>query len=192
MTRPSQPVDLLTHGEAMRVVEAFSRRHATGVRNRAMLAIMWRSGLRSAEARGLRMDDVDLSSHVIHVRHGDTYRRVGIDSWGRHLLELWYAKRWGQAEDNLFRESGTYFCTCNGGEVSGQYLRRAFRLAGQRARIGKRVHPHVFRHMFAVEMSQRGETLAFISRAMGHADDAITAEYLRQLRFPVGRVVNTS
>lgn len=179
MTQPSLPVELLTQNEALRVVEAFSRRYATGVRNRAMLAIMWRSGLRSAEACGLHLKDVDMDSSIIHIRHGkgDVSRRVGIDAWGRQALDLWLLKR-----GNMRRvKSNKFFCTHNDGAVSGQYLRLAFRRAGERAGIDKRVHPHVFRHMFAVELSQGGRSLPLISQALGHKDVVITAEYLRHL-----------
>lgn len=179
MTQPSQPVELLTRDEANRVFEAFSRRSATGARNRAMLAIMWCSGLRSAEARALLLRDIDLDTAVIHVRHGkgNKSRRVGIDAWGRNCLELWLLRR-----AKLRRVvSQRFFCTHDGGEVSGQYLRRAFSRAGVAAGIEKRVHPHVFRHMFAVELSQGGRSLPLISQALGHADVVITAQYLRHL-----------
>ena len=56
-----------------------------------------------------------------------------------------------------------------------------FSRAGERAGLEKRVHPHVFRHMFAVDLSQRSCPLPVISQALGHTNVVVTAQYLRHL-----------
>lgn len=178
MTRPSQPVEILTNNEAALVLAAFSRRSTTGVRNRAMLSVMWRSGLRSAEVCALQMGDIDMDEGTIHVRHGkgDESRRVDIHYRSRKFIGAWIGCR-----ERMKVRSECFFCTRAGTEVRGQYLRRVFARAGRDANLDKRVYPHVFRHMFAVDLNRRGVPIAVISERMGHANIIVTAQYLAHL-----------
>jgi integrase len=87
--------DLLTANEIERLLRACSHRAPTGIRNRAMLAVAWRGGLRIGEVLALRPKDIDLGSGTIVVQHGkgDKRRVVGIDVGTTALLARWLEVR---------------------------------------------------------------------------------------------------
>jgi site-specific recombinase XerD len=62
--------DLLTTAEVEALLRACSSRATTGVRNRALIALLWRTGLRISEALALKPKDVELSSGLLTVQHG--------------------------------------------------------------------------------------------------------------------------
>src|SRR4051794_13042483 len=83
--------DLLTEAEIEALMRACSRRAPTGVRNRAMIALAWRSGLRIGELLALQVKDMDLDAGTLVVQHGkgDKRRVVGIDAGTAALLLRW-------------------------------------------------------------------------------------------------------
>src|SRR5206468_1939496 len=87
--------DLLTSNEIEALIRACSPRAATGSRNRALIALLWRSGLRISEALDLRIKDINLRDGTVVVQHGkgDRRRVVGIDPGTSSLLERWLTVR---------------------------------------------------------------------------------------------------
>jgi len=84
-----RPPEVLSEAEAIALIKACSTRAPTGVRNRALIAVLWRCGLRISEALALELRDVDLEAGTVRVRHGkgDKSRTVGIDEQTAALLE---------------------------------------------------------------------------------------------------------
>jgi len=78
----------LTEPEAIALIKACSSR--APVRNRALIAVLWRSGLRISEALALELRDIDLEAGTLRVRHGkgDKSRTVGVDEQTSALLAL--------------------------------------------------------------------------------------------------------
>src|SRR5580658_5518354 len=82
--------DLLSHEEIDRLLRACSKRAPSGTRNRALIALLWRCGLRLGEALALSPKDVDLEEFVVRVQDGKTGKRVvGLDSSTAALIEHW-------------------------------------------------------------------------------------------------------
>jgi site-specific recombinase XerD len=151
----------------------------TGIRNRALLTVLYRGGLRPAEALGLYPKDarLDLGTITILNGKGGRYRTIGIDAGASTEL-----RRWLQLRDQLRVAAGTpMFCTRTGKRLSGSYLRGLVpRLAGQ-AGIDKRVHPHGLRHTHAAELAAEGLPVNLIQAQLGHASLATTDRYLRHI-----------
>ncbi len=86
---------MLTEPEAIALIRACSTRAPTGVRNRALIAVLWRSGLRISEALQLELRDVDLQAGSLRVRHGkgDKSRTVGVDEQTAAMLARWIDRR---------------------------------------------------------------------------------------------------
>jgi len=84
-----RPPEVLSEAEAIALIKACSTRAPTGVRNRALIAVLWPCGLRISEALALELRDVDLEAGTVRVRHGkgDKSRTVGIDEQTAALLE---------------------------------------------------------------------------------------------------------
>ncbi len=83
-----RPAEILTEGEVLALIRACFATAPSGVRNRALIAVLWRSGLRVGEALALELRDVDLEAGTLRVRHGkgDRSRTVGLDEQSAALL----------------------------------------------------------------------------------------------------------
>lgn len=171
--------DLPTAAEVDALMKASSPRAATGVRNRAMIAVAYRSGLRIGEILDLKPKDVDLDSGTITVRHGkgDRHRVVGIDVGTATLVEQWLRVRRRRA----LGSSSPVFCTLAGRPIDSSYVRHMLPRLARRAGIHKRIHAHAFRHLYAVELEQEGFRLSEIRDLLGHTSASVTDAYLRRL-----------
>jgi site-specific recombinase XerD len=171
--------DLLTRQEIEGLIRACSHRAPTGVRNRAMIALAWRSGLRIGEVLALRPKDVDLASGTVTIQRGkgDKLRRVGLDAGTVALVARW-VEVWRRRD---IPARSPLICTLDGGQVGQDYVRHLLPRLAQRAGIEKRVHAHGLRHAYAVELEREGATLSAIRDLLGHASAATTDRYLRRL-----------
>ena len=171
--------DLLDRSEVERLIRACSGRAPTGIRNRAMLALLWRSGLRVGEVLSLRPKDVDLRAATVVVQHGkgDKRRVVGIDPGTVALIAHWADAR---AKLGVSGRS-TLICTLNGARVEQSYVRHLLPRLAERVGIDKRVHAHGLRHAYAVELEREGATVSTIRDLLGHSSASVTDRYLRRL-----------
>lgn len=171
--------DLLTRGEIEGLISACSSRAPTGIRNRALIAVMWRSGLRLGEALALRTKDVDLENCFLTVQHGkgDKRRVVGVDAGTGELVRRWLTVR----RKRRVPQAAPVFCTLSGDAIDQSYVRHLLPRLARRAAIDKRVHAHALRHAFAVELEQEGASLSAIRDVLGHSSAAVTDRYLRRV-----------
>lgn len=178
------PPEVLSPDE-IRALMADCGRGRAGVRNRAIMAVMWRAGLRVAEVVALLPSDINAEHGIVHVRRGKgrRARRVGIDNDALAVVAEWVAIR-----DELELPLGTpLFCTYfadpggPGRPLYTSYVRSMLGRARRNAKIERRVHPHAFRHSFAWDLMLEGIPLVTISRLLGHASTAYTDAYLSHL-----------
>ena len=172
------PPELLTPGEVQRLLDGCSRKAPTGIRNRAMLTLLYRSGLRVSELLALRPSDVDQakrSLRLLDTKAGEAQTR-GYHAGADDALARWLDTR---AKRGL--RNGKLFTTLDGGPVSDDYVRGLLRRLATKADIQKRVHPHGLRHTFAVELEAAGVPVTVISKLLGHSSVAVTARYLDHL-----------
>src|SRR5262249_9069676 len=115
------PTEILTNDEVCRLLAACAPT-ATGLRNRALIALMYRAGLRIAEALALYPKDVDPVAGTIRVLHGkgDRARTVGVDAGALAVLEQWLEAR----RSLPVTDRHPLFCTRAGRTVGQGYLRR--------------------------------------------------------------------
>jgi len=174
---PPQP---LTPAEVAAIIAQCSRRAPTGIRNRAMIWLAYRSGLRVSELTALKPSDLDPADHSIRVLHGKGDRAT-VRYWhpdADDALHRWIDER---KRLGLARHGARLFTTLDGGPVADDYLRNLLRRLAAKAGTGKRVHPHGLRHSYAVELRKAGVDIAVISRLLGHSSIAVTARYLDHL-----------
>ena len=174
-----RPPEVLSEPEAIALIRACSQRAPTGIRNRALIAVLWRCGLRISEALCLELRDLDLQAGTLRVRHGkgDKSRTVGLDEQTTALLARWFDRRRALSPG----ARAPVFCTLDGGRIDSSYVRRLLpRLAGK-AGISRRVHPHGLRHTYAAELARERTPINIIRDALGHSTLAITDRYLRDV-----------
>jgi site-specific recombinase XerD len=161
------PDELLTPEEARALILAASGRAPTGIRNRALVAMMYRSGLRPGEALALTPADVDLREGRVSVppRKGGRGRVTGIDVPSRRLLDAWLARR---AQRGIGPEA-RLFCTLAGEPLKAAYVRELLPRLARKAGINKRVHPLALRYANAAELAEEGMPASMIDRHLGVA-----------------------
>lgn len=189
------PADVLTRGEVDRLILGARGKPTDGkdrprkpssieLRNSALLAAMYRGGLRISEALALRPGDVDLASGRLHVRRGkgDRARVVGLDNGALRLLGEWVERRRSLGFDD---RKAYLFCNVKrqggGGQLATSYLRRYLPKLADRVGIAKRVHPHMLRHTRAAELAGEGVPVNVIQAALGHSSLATTSTYLAHI-----------
>jgi site-specific recombinase XerD len=157
-----------------------SRRAPTGIRDRALITVMYRTGLRVGEALALRLSDVDMARGTIRVREGKgrKARTVGIGDGALAVLQLWTGARRGLG---LARNGRFLFCTLAGRPMSYDAVRFMLARRAGNAGIERRVHPHALRHSWAFERSQAGTPVNVIQQQLGHASLLTTDVYLRHI-----------
>jgi len=178
-TSRRRPPEVLAEAEAIALLKACSTRAPTGVRNRALIAVLWRCGLRISEALSLELRDVDLEAGTVRVRHGkgDKSRTVGIDEQTAALLARWLDRR-RQLSPGA---RAPIFCTLQGGGIDSSYVRRLLPRLARKAGIDRRVHAHGLRHTHAAELAREGTPINIIRDDLGHTSLAVTDRYLRDV-----------
>lgn len=177
------PAEVLSRDEVARLLAACSRRGSAGLRMRALIVLLYRSGLRISEALDLQVKDIDLEHGTIAVLHGkgDRSRVVGIDPQGQAVIERWLARR-----RELGLRGGIVFCLITkgprfGGRQHSSVVREALKSLAVKADIEKRVHPHGLRHTHAAEIAREGVPIHIIRKQLGHVDLGTTARYIDHL-----------
>ena len=151
---------------------------ANGDRLRGLVVVLWRAGLRIAEALELGEADLDERAGALLVRRGKggKRRQVGMDDWGWDQLHPWLERR--QA-----LPVGRLFCIIDGPTQGRPWTASAVRTQLRRlavqAGVRRRFAPHQLRHAHAVELAREGVPLNVIQRQLGHADLGVTSVYLQ-------------
>ena len=174
-----RPPEVLTGDEVRNLIGACSNRAPTGIRNRALIAVLWRCGLRVGEALALEPRDVDLEAGTVRVRHGkgDRSRTVGVDDGTQALLARWLDRRQRLGVNGRRR----LFCKLDGGPLAQSYVRHLLRRLAEKQGIERRVHPHALRHSYAAELAREGVPMNVLRDALGHSRLATTDRYLRNV-----------
>lgn len=173
------PPEVLTPGEVKALMNACSKRASTGIRNRALIAALYRGLLRISEALSLKPKDLDRAAGTVRVLHGkgDKARTVALDDGAWSILEVWLERRKALGINGR----RPLFCSLKGKRLLPNYCRGLFTRLGEKAGIDKRVHPHGLRHTGAAEMRAEGIDVGIIARQLGHSNVATTAIYLSHI-----------
>jgi site-specific recombinase XerD len=168
------PAEPLTRAEVNALLAACSTRAPTGIRNRALITVMYRCGLRITEALALKPSDADLVNGTLRVLHGkgDKARTTGMDPRTVDALARWM---------DIRPRSCALFCTLEGARMQTGYVRDMLKRKAARAGIEKRVHPHGLRHTHAAELVREGVPMNVIRDQLGHTSLATTDRYLRNV-----------
>jgi len=172
------PPEPLTPAELAAVIGQCSLKSRTGIRNRALIMLLSRSGLRISEALALKPASPDFDAHSVRVLHGkgDKATNRGFHPSADDALHRWIDTRKG-----LGLKNGPLFCTLDGGPLSDRYVRNLLHRLADKAGVDKRVHPHGMRHTFANELRANGADVVTISKLLGHSSIAVTSRYLDHL-----------
>ena len=173
---PRKLPEVLDPDEMTRLVEVPDS-DAIGKRDRALLELMYSSGLRLAEVCGLRWRELDLEAGMVRVTgKGSKMRMVPV---GRHAcaaLRAWRAESQAAGVAHADAELPV-FPGRGGAAISPRAIQLRLRKLAQQQGIWKRVHPHLLRHSFASHVLESSGDLRGVQELLGHADIATTQIY---------------
>jgi integrase/recombinase XerD len=172
-----------------RLLESPDTKSNTGLRDRAMIHLLYGAGLRVSELIQLRLAAIDVSTGVIRVTgKGNKQRLVPI---GREALDA--VERYSrELRPQLLkgRVSPYLFVTARGRAMTRQGFWKALKGHGKKAGVFRSVSPHVLRHTFATHLLERGADLRSVQAMLGHSDIGTTEIYTHVLRSRLKKVVD--
>jgi integrase/recombinase XerD len=149
---------------------------AAGLRNRAMLELMYASGLRVSEVVGLRLADLDRAVGVVRViGKGDKERLVPVGEVALRSVEEY--KKAGRPDLAKGPPVEALFLGRHGRGLTRQSVWHLIKRCAAAAGIAKTVTPHTLRHSFATHLLERGADLRAVQLMLGHADIGTTQIY---------------
>jgi integrase/recombinase XerC len=145
-----------------------------GIRDLAMLELMYSSGLRLAELVGLNVADLDLVSAIVEVRgKGNKERRLPVGRLAAEALKRWLAERAAIAP----ADETALFISRDGRRLSPRSVQLRTRRWAARRGLGQPLHPHMLRHSFASHLLESSGDLRAVQELLGHANLATTQIY---------------
>jgi integrase/recombinase XerD len=164
----------LSEDEMERLLAAPDTATEEGLRDRAMLELMYAAGLRISELLSLRASDVDMDSGLLSCHgKGSKERRIPIGKSATRWLELYRAAR---ARTTRTTHDARLFVSSLGAPLTRQFLWAAIKRYSERAGL-EHVSPHTLRHSFATHLLQRGADSRSVQSLLGHSDISTTQIY---------------
>ena len=164
----------LTVEEAKRLIESPDVSKPQGLRDRALMEMLYASGLRISELVNLNVEQVNLDTNEIRVWGKGAKERVVLIGNPAHQAITEYLER-GRPELLAKKKSDALFVNRYGGRLPA---RRVQKILDKYARnIDKKVHPHMLRHTFATHLLDGGADLKVVQELLGHADLSSTQIY---------------
>ncbi len=172
------PASVLDHAEMKTVLKAASTNDAQGYRDRAMLELLYSSGVRAAELLGLNVADVDLANATaIVIGKGNKQRVVPIGRTALRLLESYIrAVRPFMLHDP---QQAALFLTRTGDRMPYHTLLRLVHQYASKQHLGVNVTPHTFRRSCTTELIRGGANLYHVKELLGHESLETLRHYTR-------------
>ena len=168
--------DVLSPEDVSRILDAPPPDDASGIRDRAILELLYACGLRVSELVGLDTDRLDLPNLAVRViGKGNKERRVPMGEEARERLHRYLSgpRREWTAE----RPTAAVFVSTRGLRMPRETVWRLVRRWTEAAGVAHRVTPHTFRHSFATHLLEGGADLRVVQALLGHASISTTQLY---------------
>jgi integrase/recombinase XerC len=166
----------LSQEEASSLMDAPDPTSHKGIRDRALLELVYAAGLRVSEVNGLNIDSVNLATREVRVIGKGSKERVAlIGESARDALNAYMSEvRPGVASMDA---DGALFVNRYGQRLSQRSIQKAVRGYAAHSGLGTRVHTHTLRHSFATHLLEGGADLRVVQELLGHASPATTQVY---------------
>ena len=184
LTAPKRPKSLpkfLTDDEMLSILDNVDINTPAGLRNKAVLELLWATGMRISELSGLNFEDMRLDENEITVFGKGAKERIVLISERakKYLLQYINIARplitKKDTETNSVKSP--VFVNKNGYRLQNKTIRNAVNDITERIQLPKHVTPHMFRHSFATRMIENGADLRVVQELLGHASISNTQIY---------------
>lgn len=146
-----------------------------GLRNKAMLELMYSSGLRVSELLNLKISDIKFERAIVNIiGKGDKQRKVPIGEFALDYIKQYIDT---SRKKNKGRRSDYLFLNRYGKPLSRQYFFKEIKKYAEMANISVEISPHTLRHCFATHMLENGAELRAVQEMLGHSNIATTQIY---------------
>ncbi len=168
---------VLTQDEVRRMLVVPDTGKKMGIRDRAILEVMYATGMRVSELTNLRLNDLHLDVHLVQPRgKGDKERIIPIgevaESWLNRYLQSVRAPQLVNKPASDF-----VFLNARAKQLTRQAIWQLIKKTAQAAQIDKDVTPHTMRHSFATHLLENGADLRVVQELLGHSDITTTQIY---------------
>ena len=172
----------LTVDEMFSLLEAPAAGDAFAMRDRAMLELLYATGMRVAELAGLNLDRVDFQAGMVRITgKGNKERLVPSGDPALDMINRYLPQRTelmaGRVKRGLSPERDALFLNGRGGRLTPRSIERLVSFYAQRAGIAAQVTPHALRHSFATHLLEMGADLRSVQELLGHASLSTTQRY---------------
>ena len=166
---------ILSVEEVNRFLEQPDGTSAKEIRDKAMLELLYATGIRVSELIGLKLQDVNLSVGFLICRDGEKERMIPFGKKVNQYLKTYL----DQARPELIKENESVwlFTNCSGRQMSRQGFWKIVKYYGDKAGIQVDITPHTLRHSFAAHLISSGADIQAVQTMLGHADLATTLAY---------------
>ena len=166
----------LSQEEASNLMDAPDPTTHKGIRDRALLELVYAAGLRVSEVNGLNVDSVNLTTREIRVVGKGSKERVAlIGESARDALSAYMSEV--RPEVASVDADGALFVNRYGRRLSQRSIQKAVRSYAANSGLGTQVHTHTLRHSFATHLLEGGADLRVVQELLGHASPATTQVY---------------
>ena len=182
---------VLSMSEVEKIIETPNVDEVLGLRDRAILEVMYATGLRVSELTELKMDDLHLSLGLIQtIGKGDKERIIPIGDLAIKWIEnyLKYSRIKLEKSD---KRSSYLFLNHHGRKLTRQGIWKNLKAVVKKAEIEKEVTPHTLRHSFATHLLENGADLRVVQELLGHSDISTTQIYTHITKQRMAKVYKT-
>ncbi|NDO46857.1 site-specific tyrosine recombinase XerD [Clostridium sp. MD294] len=157
---------------------------ARTIRDKAMLELLYATGIRVSELVSLKVEDVDIYLSCIKCKGSKKERIVPFGSRAKQAIQEYLQEsrpvllERGQSRTN--KNDNELFLNCSGGSLSRQGFWKILKAYAEKANIKKEITPHMLRHSFATHLLQNGADLQSVKEMMGHSDISTTQIYVKK------------
>lgn len=166
---------ILTKDETVRLLEQPCGDTPKELRDRAMLELLYATGIRVSELITLRMEDINVSMEYITCRDAHKERIIPFGSIAREAVENYLDG--GRPALVKEKECDLLFTNCSGSAMSRQGFWKIIKFYGKKAGITSEITPHTLRHSFAAHLVSNGADLKSVQEMLGHSDISTTQIY---------------
>ncbi len=172
----------LTVDEVFSLLEEPKKKDSFFQRDRAIMELIYSTGMRVSEAVAGNMDDLDFTAGMIKIRgKGSKERLVPFGRTAQDALQQWFPLRSNLIADRITRgdmpERESLFLNNRGTRLTVRSVERLVAGYGRRAGIDVRVTPHALRHSFATHLLEMGMDLRMVQELLGHVSLSTTQKY---------------
>ncbi len=177
---------ILTPQEIDHLLEQPSDTEPKGIRDKAMLELLYATGIRVSELISLKIQDVNLSIGFVICRNDKKERIIPIGNIAKTALKNYIENARNSMLENTDDE--ILFVNCNGQNLSRQGFWKIIKQYGKQANIQADITPHVLRHSFAAHLLENGADLKSIQEMLGHSDISSTQIYSHLMKSKINDV----